>query len=158
MTSEITWAAITFAQRFKFQGCRLWEAGRPKTDKTGKAGTGWQLSGFPRSASRRLRRSQLRARLVLKSSYGLDKTLSQTKVYDYEGIKQAYDRLLKTDLAIKTGKYSDKLALEHLVTELASLQLLCINHYSSLAPPSLETQAKLWKRPQTAKIGLCPQG
>jgi DNA polymerase III delta subunit len=50
----------------------------------------------------------------------LDKTLSQTKLYDFEGIKQAYDKLLETDLAIKTGKYSDKLALELLVTELSS--------------------------------------
>jgi DNA polymerase III delta subunit len=59
-------------------------------------------------------------RLALKSNYSLDKTLSQTKLYDFEGIKQAYDKLLETDLAIKTGKYSDKLALELLVTELSS--------------------------------------
>jgi DNA polymerase III delta subunit len=51
----------------------------------------------------------------------LDKTLSQAKLYDFEGVKRAYDKLLETDLAIKTGKYSDKLALELLVTELACL-------------------------------------
>jgi len=55
----------------------------------------------------------------LKSSYALDKTLSQAKLYDFEGVKRAYDKLLETDLAIKTGRYSDKLALELLVTELA---------------------------------------
>ena len=64
---------------------------------------------------------QIQDRLGLKSSYSLDKTLSQAKLYDFEGVKRAYDKLLETDLAIKTGKYSDKLALELLVTELACL-------------------------------------
>lgn len=68
-----------------------------------------------------LSRLQIQDRLGLKSSYGLDKTLSQAKLYDFEGVKRAYDKLLETDLAIKTGKYSDKLALELLVTELACL-------------------------------------
>jgi len=68
-----------------------------------------------------LSRLQIQDRLGLKSSYSLDKTLSQTKLYDFEGVKRAYDKLLETDLAIKTGKYSDKLALELLVTELACL-------------------------------------
>jgi len=68
-----------------------------------------------------LSRLQIQDRLGLKSSYPLDKTLSQAKLYDFEGVKRAYDKLLETDLAIKTGKYSDKLALELLVTELACL-------------------------------------
>jgi DNA polymerase-3 subunit delta len=68
-----------------------------------------------------LSRPQIQDRLGLKSSYGLDKTLGQAKLYDFEGVKRAYDKLLETDLAIKTGKYSDKLALELLVTELACL-------------------------------------
>ena len=45
----------------------------------------------------------------------------QAKLYDFEGVKRAYGKLLETDLAIKTGQYSDKLALELLVTELACL-------------------------------------
>jgi DNA polymerase-3 subunit delta len=68
-----------------------------------------------------LSRLQIQDRLGLKSSYGLDKTLGQAKLYDFEGVKRAYDKLLETDLAIKTGKYSDKLALELLITELACL-------------------------------------
>jgi DNA polymerase III subunit delta len=70
-----------------------------------------------------LSRLQIQDRLGLKSSYSLDKTLSQAKLYDFEGVKRAYNKLLETDLAIKTGKYSDKLALELLVTELACLKL-----------------------------------
>jgi DNA polymerase-3 subunit delta len=68
-----------------------------------------------------LSRLQIQDRLGLKSSYSLDKTLSQAKLYDFERVKRAYDKLLETDLAIKTGQYSDKLALELLVTELAWL-------------------------------------
>ena len=68
-----------------------------------------------------LSRLQMQDRLGLKSSYPLDKTLSQAKLYDFEGVRRAYDKLLETDLAIKTGKYSDKLAIELLVTELACL-------------------------------------
>jgi DNA polymerase-3 subunit delta len=71
-----------------------------------------------RDLGKGLSRPQIQDRLGLKSSYGLDKTLSQAKLYDFEGVKRAYDKLLETDLAIKTGKYSDKLALELLVTEL----------------------------------------
>jgi len=70
---------------------------------------------------RGLSRLQIQDRLGMKSSYGLDKTLSQAKLYDFEDVKRAYDKLLETDSAIKTGKYSDKLALELLVTELACL-------------------------------------
>jgi DNA polymerase-3 subunit delta len=66
-----------------------------------------------------LSRLQIQDKLGLKLSYALDKTLSQAKLYDFEGVKRAYDKLLETDLGIKTGKYSDKLALELLVTELA---------------------------------------
>lgn len=70
-----------------------------------------------------LSRLQMQDRLGLKSSYPLDKTLRQAKLYDFEGVRQVYDKLLETDLAIKTGKYNDKLALELLVTELACLKL-----------------------------------
>jgi DNA polymerase III subunit delta len=66
-----------------------------------------------------LSRPQIQDKLGLKASYAVDKTLSQAKLYDFEGIKRAYDKLLQTDLAIKTGRYGDKLALELLVTELA---------------------------------------
>jgi DNA polymerase-3 subunit delta len=66
-----------------------------------------------------LSRLQIQDRLGLKSSYSLDKTLAQAKLYDFDGVKRAYNKLLETDLAIKTGKYNDQLALELLVTELA---------------------------------------
>jgi len=68
-----------------------------------------------------LSRLQMQERLGLTKSYALDRTLRQARLYDFAGVKRAYDKLLETDLAIKTGKYNDKLALELLVTELACL-------------------------------------
>lgn len=68
-----------------------------------------------------LSRSQMQDSLGLKSSYPLDKTLSQARLYDLVGIRRAYRKMVETDLAIKTGRYSDRLALELLVTELADL-------------------------------------
>ncbi|MCK5123701.1 MAG: DNA polymerase III subunit delta [Dehalococcoidia bacterium] len=81
----------------------------------------FRLIALARDLGKGLSRLQIQDKLGLKSSYSLDKTLSQAKLYDFEGVKRAYDKLLETDLAIKTGKYSDKLALELLVTELACL-------------------------------------
>lgn len=66
-----------------------------------------------------LPRQQLQAKLGL-HPYALDKTLSQAKLYDFEHIRRAYDKLLEADIAIKTGKYNDQLALEFLVAELSS--------------------------------------
>jgi DNA polymerase-3 subunit delta len=81
----------------------------------------FRLIAQARDLEKGLSRLQIQDRLGLKASYALDKTLSQAKLYDFEGVKRAYDKLLETDLAIKTGIYSDKLALELLVTELACL-------------------------------------
>jgi len=67
--------------------------------------------------SSKLSRKQIQGKLGLKS-FAVDRTLRQAKLYDLEHIKRAYDRLLETDLAIKTGKYNDQLALELLVAEL----------------------------------------
>ena len=78
----------------------------------------FRLIAQARDLGQGLSRLQIQDRLGLKQSYVVDRTLSQAKLYDFEGVRWAYDKLLETDLAIKTGKYSDKLALELLVTEL----------------------------------------
>jgi len=67
-----------------------------------------------------LSRQELQDELGLTSSYVLDKTLSQAKLYDFESIKRAYNKLLEMDLAVKTGKYDGQLALELLVAELSA--------------------------------------
>lgn len=66
-----------------------------------------------------LSRPQIQERLGLRSSYPVDKTLRQARAYDLSRVKRAYRKLLETDLAIKTGKYGERLALELMVTELA---------------------------------------
>ncbi len=98
---------------------RLYDDGVPPTHILAMITRQFRLIALARDLGKGLSRPQIQDRLGLKSSYGLDKTLSQARLYDSKGVGRAYDKLLETDLAIKTGKYSDKLALELLVTELA---------------------------------------
>ena len=100
---------------------RLYDEGVAPTYILAMISRQFRLIAQVRDLGKGLSRLQIQDRLGLKSSYSLDKTLSQARLYDFEGVKRAYDKLLETDLAIKTGKYSDKLALELLVTEIACL-------------------------------------
>jgi DNA polymerase-3 subunit delta len=100
---------------------RLYDEGVPPTYILVMITRQFRLIAQAKDLKKGLSRLQIQDRLGLKSSYSLDKTLSQAKLYDFGSVQRAYDKLLETDLAIKTGKYSDKLALELLVTELACL-------------------------------------
>lgn len=66
----------------------------------------------------RMSSNELRNRLGLSSEFVARKTLEQAKRYSLPRLKQVYQRLLETDLAIKTGKYEPELALNILVAEL----------------------------------------
>jgi DNA polymerase-3 subunit delta len=98
---------------------RLYDDGVPPTYILVMITRQFRLIALAMDLGKGLSRLQIQNKLGLKSSYSLGKTLGQAKLYDSEGIKRAYDRLLETDLAIKTGKHNDRLALELLVTELA---------------------------------------
>ncbi len=98
---------------------RLYHDGVPPTHILALITRQFRLIALTRDLGKGLSRPQIQERLGLKQSYVVDKTLGQAKLYDFEGVKRAYDKLMETDLAIKTGKYSDKLALELLVAELA---------------------------------------
>jgi len=100
---------------------RLYHEGMVPTHILAMITRQFRLIALAQDLPRKLSRLQMQERLGLKKSYALDKTLNQVKLYDFEGVKLVYDKLLETDSAIKTGKYSDKLALELLVTELACL-------------------------------------
>jgi DNA polymerase-3 subunit delta len=52
------------------------------------------------------------------SDYPLQKKLEQADKYSIPRLKQFYEKLLETDLAIKTGKYDSELALNIMVVEL----------------------------------------
>jgi DNA polymerase-3 subunit delta len=67
---------------------------------------------------RRLFQPEIRDKLETTSDYGLEKALKQARAYTLERIKSAYHKLLEADIAIKTGKYDDDLALDLLVIEL----------------------------------------
>jgi DNA polymerase-3 subunit delta len=100
---------------------RLYDEGMPPTYVLTMITRQFRLIAQAKDLGKGLSGLQIQDRLGLKSSYALDKTLSQAKLYDFERVKRVYGKLLETDLAIKTGQYSDKLALELLVTELACL-------------------------------------
>ena len=100
---------------------RLYDDGVPPTYILTMITRQFRLIAQARDLGKGLSRLQIQDRLGLKSSYALDKALSQARLYDSERVKWVYGKLLETDLAIKTGQYSDKLALELLVAELACL-------------------------------------
>lgn len=62
---------------------------------------------------------ELGSRLGVTSEYALSKILDQSGLYDLAKVTDAYERILNTDLAFKTGEVPETLALELLVVELA---------------------------------------
>ncbi|HEY42205.1 MAG TPA: DNA polymerase III subunit delta [Dehalococcoidia bacterium] len=66
----------------------------------------------------RMSANELRSRLGLSSEFVAKKTLEQARHYSLPRLRQVYQQLLETDLAIKTGKYEPELALNILVAEL----------------------------------------
>ena len=62
--------------------------------------------------------TEIKARLGLHPKYPLDKTLRQARSFTIPRLRKAFHCLLDTDLAIKTGKYEDDLALDIMVIEL----------------------------------------
>jgi len=60
---------------------------------------------------------EIRERLGLHPRYPLDKTLKQARTYNIPRLRKAFHCLLDTDVAIKTGKYDDDLALDLLVID-----------------------------------------
>jgi DNA polymerase-3 subunit delta len=65
-----------------------------------------------------IKEMDMRQRLGVASEYAVKKTLEQAARYSMPRIKQVYQQLLDTDIAIKTGKYTEELALNILVAEL----------------------------------------
>lgn len=62
--------------------------------------------------------AEMRGQIGLSADFAFRKTLEQARRYPLARLKAALERLLETDLAIKTGKYGDELALNILVAEL----------------------------------------
>jgi len=69
---------------------------------------------------RRHRRPEvaIQDKLGLTSEFALRKTLDQAQRYPWERLREVYNKLLETDLSIKTGKYEGGLALNLLIAEL----------------------------------------
>ncbi len=73
-------------------------------------------------ASARTSPAALQSRLNLASEFVARKLLQQARAYTMVRLKQAYSRLLQTDIDIKTSRYSPELALGLLVAELCQPQ------------------------------------
>ncbi len=63
-------------------------------------------------------KAEIQSRLGLSSDYVVQKALDQAGRYPLTRVKLLYEKLLETDLAIKTGQYDGELALSILITEL----------------------------------------
>jgi DNA polymerase-3 subunit delta len=61
---------------------------------------------------------EIRNRLGLSSEFAWNKIIEQAGRYTLDRIKDVYHKLLEADLAIKTGKYENELALNILIAEL----------------------------------------
>ncbi|MDP2919844.1 MAG: DNA polymerase III subunit delta [Dehalococcoidia bacterium] len=70
---------------------------------------------------KKLNENEMRSKLGL-ADWQVRKTLEQASRYTLPRLKQVYQQLLDTDLAIKTGKYDSELALYILIAELCQPQ------------------------------------
>lgn len=62
--------------------------------------------------------AQIKEKLGLNPRYPLEKTLKQSRAFTISRLRHCFHCLLDTDLAIKTGKYEDELALNLMIIEL----------------------------------------
>jgi DNA polymerase-3 subunit delta len=68
--------------------------------------------------------AEMQQKLGLFNEFVWQKTLEQTNMYSFDRLKELYHKLLDTDIAIKTGKYNDELALNILIAEMCSTRTL----------------------------------
>ena len=71
-------------------------------------------------ARQRLSPEEKREQLGLSWNFPIEKLFSQSADHSKERLLAIYDKILETDLAIKTGKWQDELALDLLVVEVCS--------------------------------------
>lgn len=67
------------------------------------------------------RSADIGERLGIRAPFALEKLLAQAERYDLPRLTSAYRRLLAADVAVKRGIYSDELALELLLQDLAAI-------------------------------------
>jgi DNA polymerase III subunit delta len=68
----------------------------------------------------RLTPGQIMDRLETRSQFVVDKTVKQARNYTLPLLRRCYQRIVQTDLDIKTGLFADEVALELLVGDLSS--------------------------------------
>ncbi len=66
----------------------------------------------------KLPEKEVGVRLNIHHPYALKQTISQARQYPFHRLHTAMDRLLETDLAIKTGRWDERLAVDFLIASL----------------------------------------
>jgi DNA polymerase-3 subunit delta len=68
----------------------------------------------------RVNNRDIQMKLGMRSEWVLRKTLDQAERYSLQRLRDVYQKILQTDIAIKTGRFAPELALNILVAELSS--------------------------------------
>jgi len=68
--------------------------------------------------SQKIPEAEMKSRLGLSNDFIFRKVLEQAQRYTLPRLRQVYEKLLETDIALKTSRYEGDLALDILVTEL----------------------------------------
>ena len=63
-------------------------------------------------------RQQIMQKLGIRSDYVFDRVIKQAARYNLERLHIVYDSILDTDMAIKTGRYTEDLAIGILIAGL----------------------------------------
>ncbi|MFW6150249.1 MAG: DNA polymerase III subunit delta [Chloroflexota bacterium] len=99
---------------------RLYRQGAPASYILTMLARQFRLFALASELPDRPTRRQIHEQLGLTSEYAIDKTLAQARHFDLDSVRGAYDRLLKADRDMKTGRCEEQTCLELLVTELAT--------------------------------------
>ncbi|MFA5629733.1 MAG: DNA polymerase III subunit delta [Dehalococcoidales bacterium] len=67
--------------------------------------------------------AEIRAKTGLQNDFVWNKTSERANTYHFNRLKDLYHKLLETDIAIKTGKYNDELALNILIAEMCAARV-----------------------------------
>lgn len=78
----------------------------------------FRLILMARELQGKISRQQLMQKVGIRSDYVFDRLVRQARLYDMEELKEAYNNILETDIAIKTGRFNEDLAIGILVAGL----------------------------------------
>lgn len=100
---------------------RLFHAGEAPIYVLNMVNRQLRLVVLVKELSATLSHQQIMDQLGIYQDWRLNILLRQSKSYTFERLREAYNRILEADVAIKIGKYDDDLALDLLVVDLCKI-------------------------------------